>query len=216
MDSKTILKWLEKEKSIFAQSILALFGALFATNLKTFLILGQPCNWRISIGLFVFCLLFRIKNHLAELRLKKFYDDFTESLTDRGKSIEQITDELYLYLSHLLCLSIIHVYIFLATFFIYLLLDQYFNKVYIKHQISKKPKWGKDKFNPIRLFGNWVYINYFVFILILVAIYLISVLKINSNLVAYLFILFLLIIEILVDWFFLNRGFYLDYFEEEI
>lgn len=215
MASKATLKWLEKENSIFAQSILALFGALFASNLTTFSILGQPCNWRISIGLFIFCILFRIKNHLAEARLQEFYSNFTRSLTNRGQSLEQITDEFYLHLSHLLCLSIIHFYIFFITFSIYLIFDQCFNYAYIKYQINKKLKWGENKFNPIRLFKSWLYMSYAEVILILILIYLIPSLNINFNLVASIFIVLIIIIEIVLDWFFINRGFYLDYFVEE-
>jgi len=215
MASKATLKWLEKESSFFVQSTLALFGALFATKLTTFSILGQPCNLQISIGLFIFCILFRIKNHLSEFRLQEFYTNFTKSLTNRGKSIEQITDELYLHLSHLLCLSIIHFYIFLITFSIYLIFDQCFNYAYVKYQINKKLRWGENKFNPIRLFKSWVYMSYAEVILILIFIYLISVFNIDFNLVTSIFIVLIIIIEIVLDWFSINRGFYLQYFVEE-
>jgi hypothetical protein len=209
MANKTCLEWLKKEESIFEQSILALIGALFATNFVTFSIWGQPYNWRISIGLFIFCILFRIKNHLSEPRMAKFYDDFTDSLTPRGKSVEKITDELYLRLSHLLCLSIVHFYVFLVTFSAYIILDQYFNYAYLKHQINKKPNWGGKK-DKVELFKSWVYIGHSETVLILLVVYAISKLNNSFNLITGIFILLLIIIEIIMDWFVLNGDFYLD------
>ncbi len=172
-------------------------------------------NFIISVELFIFCVLFRIKNHLAELRLVKFYDHFSHSLTERGKSWEQITDELYLCLSHMLCLSIIHFYAFLVIFFIYLFMDQCFNNVYLNHQLIKKPEWGKNKFEPTRLFKSWIYMTYLEFIMLLIILNLLFIFPIKFALLASVFIFTLFFIEIIMDWFFINDDFYLNYYSEE-
>lgn len=215
MANASTKSWLEKEKSYFTYSILALLGGLFVTQSEAFSILGQPYNWKISLWLFIFCTLFRIKNHFAELRLTEFYNDFSQHLTDRGKSIEQITDEVYLCLSHLLCLSIIHFYTFSAIFTAYILLDQYYNKAYLKYQLKNKPKWGEDKFIPVRLFRRWVRIGHFEIIAILFTFYLIFVSRIEFSFIAYAFIAILFLVEIIIDWFRINTDFYLDYFRKE-
>jgi hypothetical protein len=218
MAGKITSEWFKKEKIMFEQSILALFASLLlATNLKTFSLRGQPCSLEISLGLFIFCILFRIKNHLAEPRLDKFYNDFLKNLkTVRKKSIEQITDELYLYLSYFLCVSIIHFYLFLITFLFYLILDEYFNITYLIHQKKKNPEWGNGKFDPVSLFISWIGISGFEIILIVVSFFLILAKKIDFNLAAYFFIALILIIEIAYDWFGRNIGFYLDYFGKEV
>jgi len=214
MNKKINLKWLEKENDIYTQSMIALIAAIIASKIEGVSVLGQPCNWGLSILLFIFCLLLRIKYHLLEPRLREFYSHLSKSQTDREKSIEQIHEELYLYSSYMLCLSVFHFYIFLGAFSISLIINLWYNKIYLNYQMSEKPDWCKGKFKPERLFNSWVSMDYLEILLILIAILLIGTVNKYFILVAYLFILSLFVIEIAVDWFLTNRDFYLDYFED--
>lgn len=205
-------EWFEKESKFFEKSMLALIGAIFASNLTTLSIMGQPFSWKISLYLFVFCILFRIKYHFLEPRLSKFYECRSRDLKNREKSIEQLIDELYLYIGYALCLSLLHFYVFLTVFLIYLILDQWYTTRYLNYAKRATSDWSGGIFNPKVLFRRWVCINYVNIILILIAISSIATLNINANLVAFLFISLIFVIEILIDWFFLNRDFYFDSF----
>ncbi|MCX5699765.1 MAG: hypothetical protein NTX01_08755 [Candidatus Omnitrophica bacterium] len=219
MNKKINLKWLEKENDIYIQSMIALIAALIASKIEGVSVLDQPCNWGISVSLFIFCLLLRIKYHLAEPRLREFDSRLSESQSDREKSIEQIHEELYLYSSYTLCLSILHFYIFLVAFSIFLIVNLCYHKIYLNYQRSEKPDWGKGRFKPERLFKRWLIIDGIEIFLISITIFLIVISFIGTankyfNLIAYIFISFLFIIEIAIDWILMNGDFYLNYFKD--
>jgi hypothetical protein len=216
MDKRNYLEWIEKENNIYTQSIIALIAAIIASKVEGISVFGQPCNWGISISLFIFCFLLRIKYHLLEPRLREFYTHLVKTQSDREKSKEQIREELYIYTSYMLCFSIFHFFIFLVVFLIFVFICRSYNKTYLNYQMSKKPDWGKGKFKPERLFDSWVSTDNLEIILTFIALLLTIIFGKYFNLTAYLLIIALLIIEIAVDWFLTNRNFYLDYFENEI
>ncbi len=212
-------EWLKRESDIFKDSLIALIGAMFASNLKTLSVMGQPFSWPISLSLFAFFLLFRIKYHLLEFRLEKFHAEYySKNQTNREKSIEQLMEQLYLYCGYGLALSVVHFSIFLPVFFVYLIIDQWYNKAYLSC-VDKYPKdreldWGKGIFIPRELFVRWVYINRTNIILTLSAILAIVVLRVGINLAAAIFIPAILIMDIFLDWLCLNKKFYWDYIGE--
>ncbi len=209
------LEWFKKENNIYIASMLALFAALFASaHPNNFSILGQPFNLGISVCLFIFCALLRIKYHLLEPRMKKFYSHQEKKQTDTEKSIEQLREELYLYSGYALCISIVHFYAFLGAFLVFLVIDQWYNKSYLNYQIKENPKWANGKFQPRELFSNWVYANYIDILLVSLAVMATKILNKNFSGTFAIFIVAAIFVELVLDWFVVNRDFYFDYYAE--
>jgi len=204
--------WLKRESDIFQHSMLemvALIGAILAAQNKELLILGQPFSVPISFSLFLLCIFLRIKYHVLESKLVVFYNQYEQSALPVKKSVEEVREILFLYFGYFLCISLTHFYFFLLAFLVFLSIDQWYNIGYLINQIKERPDWGFSKAK--RLFLSWVLINFTNIILTLAAFFLVKVLNINFNLVAYSFIIAIFIIDIIVDWFLLNSDFYFGY-----
>lgn len=218
-EAPAIAKWFESEADVFNKSIVALLGCLGAflamksdSPAVVFVVdhLGKPFDLHISTYLFLFCLFLLLQHHVLELKLKIFYEYLWTGMTKFEKSRELFLEIIYLYLLYFVCASVAHFYIFLITFCVFLAVNIYYDIFYYLKR--KEMPRNSDKFPKPGLFMSWIILSAVCILAAISGYIAIEVYKTEYIFTAAIVITFFFVIH-LADMF-INREFYLHYYEE--
>ncbi|HOW42405.1 MAG TPA: hypothetical protein P5110_04275 [Candidatus Omnitrophota bacterium] len=205
--------WLKKENEAYVSSIAGLLAALVFTADKKAYICQQPFDFNVSLVLFVFVALLRLKVHVCETRLEGFSRRLTvENLGKLGMARLTVRGDIYLFALTLLSLAVMHVYLFLPAMMFFVITDIISCAVSLKYLEKIGTDWAEGVFDPYRLFRGWIALGVInvIGIILLVIMSLFFVADIRVALVEY-FAFWLTGLDIFADLM-IGRDFYFNYY----
>lgn len=157
-----------------------------------------------------------VQQHMLEIRLNRlFYDKLARAMSDPMNSLDQALTHLYMVVGLLLCVSIVHLYLFLAVFPVFEFFCLLFAWIYFRYQRKGKvdPGWAK-KFKPVGLFRSWVWTRLLLLLIWSAAVAALWKGQISAGMTAKFFVPAILLLDVGLDWC-INRGFYFGTYVED-